>query len=116
MMQNNYIVLGKTKMVDMDFSVLYPSTSYFVNVNMLVEFSTMGQVIPTRIDVLPYKLSAFAEFNPDATKTIDVLKMLLVLYTCYAVLVNICGQKSIQNIFRLRNIWDNFVDLTIIYL
>ena len=42
MMQNNYIELGKTKMVDMDFSVLYPSTSYFVNVNMLVEFSTMG--------------------------------------------------------------------------
>lgn len=42
MMENKYIELGKTKMVDMDFSVLYPSTSYFVNVNMLVEFSTMG--------------------------------------------------------------------------
>lgn len=52
---------------------------------MMVEFTSMGQVIPTRIDVLPYKFSPFASFKEDATSSIDIMKFLLVLYTFYCV-------------------------------
>jgi len=88
MEDEGYIKPGATKMVNIDFSFVYPSSGFFVSVNMLVEFTPNGQVIPTRMDVLPYRLSAFASFNKDATGTIDVLKILLVLYTCYVVLLN----------------------------
>jgi hypothetical protein len=74
-----------TKMVDIDFSISVPSTSYFVAVNMLIEFNPTGQVVPTRIDILPYKLSPFSDFKEDNTSTIDVLKFILVLYTAYIV-------------------------------
>ena len=88
MQKEDYLVAGETKMIDIDFSVVYPSTSYFVSVNMLIEISLTGQVIPTRIDIMPYKLSAFTTHNSGPTKTIDLLKFLLVIYTFYAVLVN----------------------------
>jgi hypothetical protein len=88
MKREQYIKLGATKMVDIDFSFVYPSSGFFVSVNMLVEFTPNGQVIPTRMDVLPYRLSAFADYNEEVTGTIDVMKILLVLYTCYAVLLN----------------------------
>lgn len=42
MEQDQFISIGKTKMIDIDFSLSYPSTSYLVAVNMLIEFSTMG--------------------------------------------------------------------------
>ena len=106
---------GATKMVDIDFSILYPSSSFFVSVNMLVEFSSKGQVVPTRIDIMPYKLSAFATYNTEPTATIDSLKMLLVIYTCYAVLVN-CQSYSMQKLFSTSAIWDNLTDLMIIFL
>jgi len=63
MEDQNYIKKGSTKMINIDFSLSYPSTSYFISVNMMIEFTNQGEVIPTRIDILPLKLSAFAEFN-----------------------------------------------------
>ena len=34
-----YIETGPTKIVDIDFSLIFPTTSYFVAVNMLLEFT-----------------------------------------------------------------------------
>jgi hypothetical protein len=39
MRSERYIELGKTKMVDIDFSLCFPATSYFLSVNMLLEFT-----------------------------------------------------------------------------
>ena len=72
-------------MVDVDFTMAIPASAYYVAVNMLFEFNPYGQVIPTRIDILPYKLSPFAEYKEDQTATIDFLKFMLVIYTAYAV-------------------------------
>lgn len=33
---------GATKMVDIDFTLCFPATEYFVSVNLLVEFSAQG--------------------------------------------------------------------------
>lgn len=52
---------------------------------MMFEFTSMGQVIPTRIDVMPYKLSPFTRYKEDSTSVVDGVKFLLVLYTFYAV-------------------------------
>ena len=59
MYQYNYIKIGATKAIDIDFTYLFPRKGIFVNVNMLLEFTMQGQVIPTRFDVMPYKLSPF---------------------------------------------------------
>lgn len=48
---SNFIVIGETKAVNIDFSVLYPQRALYINVNMLVEFTHFGQLIPTRFDV-----------------------------------------------------------------
>ena len=37
-----YIALGKTKAIDIDFALAYPATNFYIAVNMLVEFSSMG--------------------------------------------------------------------------
>jgi len=42
MFENLEYINGGTKAVDIDFSFMYPSTSYFVNVNILFEFSIQG--------------------------------------------------------------------------
>lgn len=116
MKDDSYIKIGSTKMVDIDFTLSYPSTAYFVSVNMVIEFTSMGQVIPTRIDILPYKLSGFSDFGNTTSHTIDILKILLVVYTLYAVLTNFQSYGTIENIFRLKNIWANIVDIMIIIL
>jgi hypothetical protein len=81
MRNNRYITLGATKAVNIEFVLMFPSSSYFVAVNMLFEFSSLGQVIPTRFEVLPFKISAFSTAGDNRVKAIDTLKGLLVLYT-----------------------------------
>jgi|TARA_B110000285_G_scaffold141549_1_gene158336 hypothetical protein len=81
MKYNKYIDYGPTKAIDIDYSLVFPSTGYFVSVNMLFEFSAQGQIIPTRLDASPYKLSGFADKNETPTLTYDLLKQSLVIYT-----------------------------------
>jgi len=42
MKRDDYIDIGLTKMIDIDFSLSYPSSSFFVSVNMMVELSSTG--------------------------------------------------------------------------
>ena len=42
MQRDEYVEIGKTKAVNIDFSFAYPATNYYVAVNMLIEFSSMG--------------------------------------------------------------------------
>jgi hypothetical protein len=102
-------------MVDIDFSLSIPS-SYFVAVNMLIEFLPNGIVIPTRIDILPYKLSPFTKFKEDNTSTIDLLKFMLVLYTAYIVFQNFYGYYKRKTLLQFSNIVENGGDLMIIFL
>ena len=39
MMSNGYFKAGATKMLNIDFTFIFPSTKYFVSANMLIEFS-----------------------------------------------------------------------------
>ena len=65
------------------------------------------------MDILPYKYSAFASYNNDPTGTIDVMKIMLVIYT-----VTICSQnfKNQKSFSLLSFMTDNFIDLMIIFL
>ena len=42
MRDENYIARGATKAIDIDFSISVPSSTWFVAVNMLLEFTTTG--------------------------------------------------------------------------
>ena len=42
MRDENYIKLGQTKMIDIDFSLSIPASTWFVAVNMVLEFTTAG--------------------------------------------------------------------------
>jgi hypothetical protein len=61
-------------------------------------------------------MSAFANNNKDIIKTIDTLKFLLVIYTFYCVVINMTKYGSLELIFRMSNIWENIVDIMIIFL
>ena len=118
MKQNKYVELGKTKMVDIDYAICIPHLQYFLSVNMMFEFTSMGQVIPTRIDVMPYKLSPFTKYKEDSTSFIDGLKFLLVLYTFYAVAdryKTYARQGKFWSDFG-PNLLENFIDILIVTL
>jgi len=76
-----FIKVGATKMLDIDFALYFPSTGYYVAVNMLIELTNSGQVYPTRMDLLPYKLGPFASYNSGSGIYIALFKFSLVIYT-----------------------------------
>lgn len=64
---------------------------------MLLEFTLHGQVIPTRFDVYPYKLSPFhRHMNMEAQIVIDVFKAFLVLYIIWTIMSDLAKYKSIS--------------------
>lgn len=80
-------------------------------------------MIPTRIDVLPYKISPFMAGKEDDTATIDLLKILLVVYTIYVVrqnYVQVCANKNtlgkFLEVISPSNFWENFTDIIVIIL
>mmetsp|Transcript_8188 Transcript_8188/g.12555 ORF Transcript_8188/g.12555 Transcript_8188/m.12555 type:complete len:337 (-) Transcript_8188:83-1093(-) len=115
MRSREYVKLGATKAVNIDFSLAFPSTAYFVNVNLLLEFTQQGQVVPSRIDVQPFKLSPFASHNHESA-VIDVLIFLLVIYTTYVVVQNFTSYSSLSQFFTFTTLKANFIDLVIIFL
>lgn len=116
MRQHNYIKIGQTKAIDIDFTYLFPRIGLFVNVNMLLEFTLQGQVIPTRFDVLPYKLSPFYRHNDiQAQIIIDIFKAFLVLYIIWTIMTDLAKYKSISQILSFKAISNNFYDLLIVF-
>lgn len=65
MKKEDFIKIGETKALIIDFNKLYPSSGLFVTTLMLLEFTHSNQVIPTRLDVLPFKMSPFSKFNKE---------------------------------------------------
>ena len=61
-------------------------------------------------------MSGFAKNNNSPAEMVDALKFVLVIYTAYAVMTVFQTYKTVEMIFRLSNITDNFIDLMIIYL
>ena len=41
-MRKHFICYGATKAIDIDFSLCFPDTGYYVGVNILFEFTTSG--------------------------------------------------------------------------
>jgi hypothetical protein len=75
-------------MLSIDFQLYYPPNDYHISVMMLFEFLPTGQIVPTRFDCLPYKLSGFAEVSNDSKGLLDVVKFLLNLYNFSYVVQN----------------------------
>lgn len=113
---NEYIRIGETKALDIDYSVLYPQTSLFINVNMLIEFTHLGQLIPTRFDVAFYKLSSFSKYARSNQKITDLFRLILVLYQIYTVIINVSKYKNMSQVCSWKFIEDNYCDLMIIFL
>mmetsp|Transcript_19374 Transcript_19374/g.29718 ORF Transcript_19374/g.29718 Transcript_19374/m.29718 type:complete len:245 (-) Transcript_19374:276-1010(-) len=65
---------------------------------------------------MPFKLSAFATKNEDATGFIDWMKIILVAYTCYCVALNFVALRTWNNMLKMQNLYDNATDITIIFL
>ena len=42
MIEDNFVEFGKTKMIDIDFSMAVPATNYFASVNMMIELTPSG--------------------------------------------------------------------------
>ena len=83
---------------------------------MLLEFTIIGQVIPTRLDIIPYRQSPYYSLQESNRETqfIDILKSLLVVYTFWAVLTDLAKYKTCSQILSFKAISSNFVDLIII--
>ena len=116
MRENKYIAIGPTKMVAINFQMYYPSNDYYLSVFMLFEFLPTGQIIPTRFDCQPYKMSGFAKPSKKGKAVLDVVKFLLNLYNLQIVLENFYRKKTLSKMFSFDNLSSNFVDIVIIYL
>ena len=51
----------------------------------MIEISQIGKVIPTRIEVMPYRVGPFAKANVSLNSYVDPLKILLVIYTAICI-------------------------------
>jgi hypothetical protein len=117
MKQNRFIEMGGTKAIIINFNYLYPSSETFINVLIMFEVSTLGQVVPVRFEASPFKMSGFAKNNQKSPAgLIDALKFVLVVYTANAVVHVFQSYKTVENIFRIQSITENMIDLMIIYL
>lgn len=72
-------------MMSISFTILFPSTTYLMPVFALIEISQIGKVIPTRIEVMPYRVGPFAKANVSLNSFVDPLKFLLVIYTAICI-------------------------------
>jgi hypothetical protein len=95
-MAPSWLEIGPTKMVAIEFAQIIPATNYFTTVLMLFEFTALGQVIPSRLEIMPYKLSPFSSFKEDVTSTLDLLKVFLNLYNVYSVIERYGVLKQIK--------------------
>ena len=83
---------------------------------MMFEFLPSGQIIPTRFDVQPYKMSGFAKPNEKSKAVTDCLKFLLNLYNFQIVIENFRNKKTLSRMLSYENLSGNFVDMVIIFL
>ena len=72
-------------MLSISFTILFPSTTYFMACFAMIEISQIGKVIPTRIEVMPYRVGPFAKANVSLNSYVDPLKFLLVIYTAICI-------------------------------
>jgi hypothetical protein len=72
-------------MMSISFSILFPSTTYLMPCFAMIEISQIGKVIPTRIEVMPYRVGPFAKANVSLNSYVDPLKFLLVIYTAICI-------------------------------
>lgn len=115
-MQKHFIAYGATKAIDIDFSLCFPDTGYYVGVNILFEFTTSGQIIPTRMDILPYMMSAFSPYCRDVNVYYDTLKIMLVIYTIQCVVSNYMKSRTCKKACTFINFSENFIDMMVIFL
>lgn len=80
MEDGNWIEIGPTKMIAIEISQFVPASKYFASVLCLFEFTALGQIIPARIDIMPYRLSPFSSYKNDITQYLDAFKFVLNLY------------------------------------
>ena len=103
-------------MLDVDFALYFPSSGYFVSVNLMMEFTNAGQIVPTRLDVLPYKLGPFASYNAGPGIYIALFKFSLVIYTAGIVIQNFQQKKTFAAMFKAKTIGDNGQDIFITFI
>jgi len=51
----------------------------------MIEISQIGKLIPTRIEVMPYRVGPFAKANVSLNSYVDPLKFMLVIYTAICI-------------------------------
>lgn len=116
MKADGYTKIGPTKALSITFTLFYPSSEYFVSVTMLFEFTSLGQVIPTRFDALPYRLSAFAPAQTGTIAFIDTLKYLMVIQTIYVIYDKLRKKGNVLNLVKWSTVQDNVIDIIIVLL
>jgi hypothetical protein len=75
-------------MVSTSFTILFPSTTYLVACFAMIEISQIGKVIPTRIELMPYRVGPFAKANVSLNSYVDPFKFILVIYTAICIVLN----------------------------
>lgn len=94
MRKKSYLKKGATKGINIDFTLLWPGQIYiFVNVNMLLEFTAEGQVLPTRLDILPYTLSPFSNHSPNKDEfAVEMCRVVLIMQVFFSI---ICDMRKL---------------------
>jgi hypothetical protein len=94
--------------------MVFPSSGFFLSVDLLIEFTPQGLVIPSRFDVYPFKFSGFVQGGFHTF--INVMIFLMVLFNFSKVVRNFIRSGSIREALRFRNLSFNGLDIVIILL
>lgn len=115
MRELDYIKAGATKAINIDFTMLWPGETYvFVNVNILLEISQQGQVIPSKLGILPYTMSPFSSDNPDKGDTwIAVMRIILLMQTLTSVISDL-RKVECAELFTLDSLFNFGMDLALL--
>jgi hypothetical protein len=66
-------------MIYVGFTLQYPATEYMIYVQAMFEMLPAGDLYPTRLDAYPFKVGILNKYASPAIRTVDILKVLLVL-------------------------------------
>lgn len=108
-----YIEPGASRALNIDFTLLYPSSRYFINVELLIEFTRFGDVITTRQDIAPYLISPFSKNITTPMQYVTAIKLILLFYTIIKVVAQV-RKIPLAQIFTYRVISKFSLELGII--
>jgi len=79
------------------FNMYMINEDYFTSVIYVIEFTVSGNIIPTKMEILPFRVSPFTR-GDTAIEALQILRIFNLTYLGGLILYKLCALGTIENI------------------